>query len=134
MTVLPILGESETELSVITVKGAKLKKVEVEGWPHELAQKPSGELLLSPSAAPPKTPKPGLTCVGFSFENPVPGGGGIDLEIEIPEPDYVFGNDDRLLIASKEATISPAPEYAMFRATRIPRSALRVRAMVPLHS
>jgi hypothetical protein len=91
---LPVLSSSGSRSNVLTVSGAKWKKVSISGWRFELSQNAAFALCLTPS---------GNTTGGqlSGFESPSSEGGGIDLEIQLDEPIDVSGDETTLLVASR---------------------------------
>ena len=100
---LDALTHGTTTRSTLIIGGAKWKHVEVKGWPYGLSVKPSGAFLLSAANAP---SIPGFMPTGMTFESPVQEGGGFNLEIQLDELVSVFGNDDILMVSSREAGVN----------------------------
>jgi hypothetical protein len=91
---LPVLSGTGSRSSVLTVSGAKWKKVSISGWRYEVNQNAALAICLTPS---------GDTSGGqlSGFENPIDEGGGFDLEIHFDEPVDVSGDQTTLLAASR---------------------------------
>jgi hypothetical protein len=105
MEMLPMLGEKKDQESTLFVTGAKWRKVAVKGWPHTLSQKDNGRLFLDPRGEQEPAP-PGMSRTGIEIKNPVEDGSGLDFEIFLSEPVYIFGDVDTLMIASQDAGVN----------------------------
>ena len=95
-TALPVLAHADDRNARVLISSAKWTKVSINGWSYQAAQNAAYAMCLTPSQG-------GSAMSVSGFENEESEGVEMNFEIQLMEPVDIAGNNEVLLISSRDA-------------------------------